>query len=99
MAILKIGFLDEKPGVGVANCEKLNLIARVNEMKARFDPKLEFPKLFTGIGKIEKSLPATDKRLSEIWQAQQQDEVCIQLINFAQKGWPEKNALPTHLSR
>ncbi|GBL89207.1 hypothetical protein AVEN_255310-1 [Araneus ventricosus] len=45
------------------------------------------------------TLPATDKRLSEIWQAQQEDEVCIQLINFVEKGWPEKNALPTHLSR
>ncbi|GBM33183.1 hypothetical protein AVEN_83690-1 [Araneus ventricosus] len=45
-----------------ADCEKLNLISRVNEMKARFDPKLEFSKLFTGIGKIEKSLQATDKR-------------------------------------
>ncbi|GBM88229.1 hypothetical protein AVEN_206349-1 [Araneus ventricosus] len=45
------------------------------------------------------TLPATDKRLSEIWQAQQENEVCIQLISFVQKGWPEKNALPTHLSR
>ncbi|GBM88460.1 hypothetical protein AVEN_17502-1 [Araneus ventricosus] len=42
------------------------------------------------------TLPTTDKRLSEIWQAQQEDAVCIQLINFGQKGWPEKNALPTH---
>ncbi|GBM38333.1 hypothetical protein AVEN_158360-1 [Araneus ventricosus] len=45
------------------------------------------------------TLPATDKRLSYIWQAQQEDEVCIQLINFVLKSWPEKNALPTHLSR
>ncbi|GBM68494.1 Uncharacterized protein K02A2.6 [Araneus ventricosus] len=45
------------------------------------------------------TLPATDRRLSEIWQAHQEDEVCIQLINFVQKSWPEKNALPTHLSR
>ncbi|GBM86637.1 hypothetical protein AVEN_71838-1 [Araneus ventricosus] len=45
------------------------------------------------------TLPATDEGLSEIWQAQQEDEVCIQLINFVQKGWPEKNALPTHLSK
>ncbi|GBM78619.1 hypothetical protein AVEN_94585-1 [Araneus ventricosus] len=45
------------------------------------------------------TLPATDKILSEIWQAQQEDEVCIQLFNFVQKGWPEKNALPAHLSR
>ncbi|GBM87545.1 hypothetical protein AVEN_107195-1 [Araneus ventricosus] len=74
----------------------MKLIAGVNEMKAKFDLKLEFPKLFTGIAK---SLPATDKRLSEIWQAQQEDEVCIQLINFVQKGWPKKNALPIHLSR
>ncbi|GBN95674.1 hypothetical protein AVEN_186109-1 [Araneus ventricosus] len=43
------------------------------------------------------TLPATDKRLSEISQAQQENEVCILLINFVQKGWPEKNALPTHL--
>ncbi|GBM38336.1 hypothetical protein AVEN_158362-2-1, partial [Araneus ventricosus] len=37
-----------------ADCEKLKLIARVNEMKAKFYPKLEFPKFFTGIGKIQK---------------------------------------------
>ncbi|GBN11185.1 hypothetical protein AVEN_184737-1 [Araneus ventricosus] len=36
------------------------------------------------------TLPETDERLSEIWQAQQEDDVCIQLINFVQKGWPEK---------
>ncbi|GBM23156.1 hypothetical protein AVEN_232059-1 [Araneus ventricosus] len=45
------------------------------------------------------AFPANDKRLSEIWQAQQVDEICVQLINFVQKGWPEKNALPIHLSR
>ncbi|GBN10194.1 hypothetical protein AVEN_200656-1 [Araneus ventricosus] len=34
------------------DCEKLNLIARVNEMKAKLDPKLEFPKLFTGLKRL-----------------------------------------------
>ncbi|GBM60184.1 hypothetical protein AVEN_273500-1 [Araneus ventricosus] len=43
--------------------------------------------------------PASDKRLSEIWQTQQEDEVYIQLINFVQEGWPKKICLPTHLSR
>ncbi|GBN17766.1 hypothetical protein AVEN_16284-1 [Araneus ventricosus] len=36
------------------------------------------------------TLSASVKELSEIWQAQQEGEVCVQLINFVQEGWPEK---------
>ena len=39
-------------------------------------------------------LPATEKRLQQIQQAQKQDAVCYKLIKYCQEGWPRKNLEP-----
>ena len=39
-------------------------------------------------------LPATEKRLQQIQQAQKEDAVCCKLIKYCQEGWPEKNLVP-----
>jgi len=36
-------------------------------------------------------LPATQKRLEQIKQAQQQDPICSQLMKLCQDGWPDKH--------
>ena len=40
------------------------------------------------------SLPATEHRLEDIRQHQQQDEVCQLLVRYCQSGWPNKKQLP-----
>jgi len=35
-------------------------------------------------------LPATDKRLREIREKQWQDEVCVELFKYVEKGWPDR---------
>ena len=39
-------------------------------------------------------LPATEKRLQQIQQAQKEDAVCCKLIKYCQEGWPENNLVP-----
>ena len=39
------------------------------------------------------SLPATEERLQEIQEAQQQDELCLEVIKYCQGGWPDKRKL------
>ena len=39
------------------------------------------------------NLPATDKRLQEIQQAQQDDEVCKRIALYCKEGWPERGAV------
>ena len=39
-------------------------------------------------------LPATEKRLQQIQQAQKQDAVCCKLIKYCQEGWPRRNLVP-----
>jgi len=40
------------------------------------------------------SLPATEHRLEDIRQHQQQDEECQLLFHYCQAGWPNKKKLP-----
>lgn len=40
------------------------------------------------------SLPATEHRLQDIRQHQQQDEACRLLVRYCQSGWPKKKKLP-----
>jgi len=42
---------------------------------------------------VIKSLPATEKKLHEIKQCQQKDEVCRQLMTFCSNGWPPKDQI------
>ena len=43
---------------------------------------------------VLQGLPATEKRLEQILQAQKQDAVCCKLIKYCQEGWPQKNLIP-----
>ena len=43
---------------------------------------------------VLQGLPATEKRLEQIQQAQKQDAVCCKLIKYCQEGWPRKNLIP-----
>ena len=42
-------------------------------------------------------LPATEKKLVEITQKQKEDEVCKQLKEYCQSGWPNKHQVPDAL--
>ena len=46
------------------------------------------------IDAVYSSLPATEKRIEEIKEQQQEDEVCRQLIAYCKHGWPAKEELP-----
>lgn len=46
---------------------------------------------------LEMSLPATEKRLSEIRHAQEKDDTCIQIMKFCQDGWPREKCLSKDL--
>ena len=39
-------------------------------------------------------LPAIEKLLQQIQQAQKEDAVCCKLIKYCQEGWPENNLVP-----
>ena len=39
------------------------------------------------------NLPATEKRLSEIREEQEKDEVCKELVIYCHEGWPDKSQL------
>ena len=39
------------------------------------------------------SLPASEGRHAEIWEAQLQDELCQEVIKYCQEGWPAKHKL------
>ena len=43
---------------------------------------------------VLQGLPATEKQLEQIQQAQKQDSVCCKLIKYCQEGWPQKNLIP-----
>ena len=40
---------------------------------------------------VQSSLPATKQRLDAYKQAQEQDSVCLQLMQYCQQGWPQKD--------
>ena len=40
---------------------------------------------------VMQNLPATEKRLEEIWVHQEQENVCRIVRNFCLQGWPKKN--------
>ena len=42
-------------------------------------------------------IPASDRRLEEIRERQEEDEVCQQLAVYCQIGWPEKDRVPEAL--
>lgn len=42
-------------------------------------------------------IPASDRRLEEIRERQEEDEVCRQLTAYCQLGWPEKDRVPEAL--
>ena len=44
-----------------------------------------------------KHLPASEGRIAEISECQEADEVCQQIVEFCQSGWPEKSALPAEV--
>ena len=44
-------------------------------------------------------LPTTEKRLAEVKQKQQEDEVCQQLKSYCKSGWPEKHKVPVELKQ
>ena len=46
---------------------------------------------------LYRNLPASDMRIKEIKQLQEQDEVCQQLTNYCQNGWPSKTGIPHNL--
>jgi hypothetical protein len=47
----------------------------------------------TYVNLVMEHLPATQQRLQEIRRCQESDEVCQQITEFCQSGWPEKNSL------
>ena len=38
-------------------------------------------------------LPATDTKLGEISSAQQEDEICMEIVNYCINGWPQKHEI------
>ena len=46
---------------------------------------------------VTSCLPAPEKRLIEITQKQEEDEVCKQLKQYYQTGWPNKHQVPETL--
>ena len=44
----------------------------------------------TFVHAVMQNLPATEQRLEEIRQAQEEDEICQQLKSYCEKGWPER---------
>lgn len=46
---------------------------------------------------VVESIPASEQRLQEMLELQQQDPVCQQLFEFCQSGWPEKRTLSADL--
>ena len=49
------------------------------------------------VNTVMSSLPATEQRLTEITQKQQEDEVCKKLKQYCQSGWPNKHCVPETL--
>ncbi|CAM1332833.1 Uncharacterised protein r2_g4209 [Pycnogonum litorale] len=43
------------------------------------------------------NLPATDRRLSQLREAQHEDAVCLKLMEYVQHGWPEKSDISVSL--
>ena len=39
---------------------------------------------------VMQNLPATEQRLEEIHQAQEEDKICQRLKSYCEKGWPER---------
>ena len=38
-------------------------------------------------------LPATDTKLAEISSAKQEDEICMEIVNYCINGWPQKHEI------
>ena len=49
------------------------------------------------VNTIMSSLPATKQRLTEMAHEQSTDEICKQLIQYCQSGWPSKHQVPQSL--
>ena len=47
------------------------------------------------VDSVVAGLPATEGRLQEIRENQKQDNICSQIMDFCEFGWPEKNNLST----
>ena len=45
------------------------------------------------VAQVVQGLPATSEKLLEIRQAQEQDNVCQQLVQFCREGWPHHSKL------
>ena len=46
------------------------------------------------VDSIISGLPASDKRLQEIRERQEEDDVCRQIMVYCQEGWPDRNRTP-----
>ena len=50
------------------------------------------------VDSVCRNLPASDKRIKEIKQLQEEDQVCQKLTTYCQDGWPGKALIPDSLT-
>ena len=50
------------------------------------------------VNTVMSTLPATECRLTEIRQKQEEDEVCKQLKQYCESGWPNKHQVHRYLN-
>ena len=50
------------------------------------------------VDSILQGLPATQERIEQIKQAQQQDAICSQLMKYCQDGWSDKHLVPSPIN-
>ena len=79
------------PGKYLFTADTLSRAPHSNPTKA--DHALEQETILY-VSHINRTLPATDRRLDEIRINQNEDETCRLLMKYIQDGWPEKSAVP-----
>lgn len=80
------------PGKQMYTSDALSrLVKKSAESEPCFVPEDEM-KAF--VGSVVDSLPASDKKLKEITEAQEEDEVCKEIKQCCLEGWPDKHRVP-----
>ena len=70
-----------------------NALSRLQTQSQETQPTIQDDEMTAHVASVITSLPASDTKLPQIREAQEEDPVCKEIKEYCYQGWPEKHAL------
>ena len=68
-------------------------LSRLQTQHADPQPTIAADEMTAHVARVITGLPASDTRLQQIIEAQEEDTVCRQIKTFCSERWPDKNSV------